>query len=214
MFLKIKDLPGEENARAQTDRADRVKRSRKNGKALPYQRAGDVKDRYQEQDKRKTVGWRKRVPMCRDEEQYPGAEEQPAERDRDQHRPAQPLALFLLGFIRADALRSARIDQAAACPSIKIPFPVGSHFPLAVQLVSEEPISSVESQFRPSAYFLSQPRHDLSFEEIERVDNFVVVQVADVEHAHEMIGADLFHLRLDLLCDAIGIARDEIAGAQ
>jgi hypothetical protein len=41
-----------------------------------------------------------------------------------------------------------------------------------------------------------------------------VVQIADVEHAHEMAGADLIHLALNLFGDAVGIAGDEIAGAE
>ena len=58
---------------------------------------------------------------------------------------------------------------------------------------------------------LVQSRHDLFFEKIERVDDFVVRQVADVEHAHEMIRADLLHLALNLFRNAVGIAGDQIA---
>ena len=59
---------------------------------------------------------------------------------------------------------------------------------------------------------LVESRHDLFLEEIERVDHFVVVEIADVEHTHEVVGADLLHLILDLLGDAVGIAGDQIAG--
>ena len=38
-----------------------------------------------------------------------------------------------------------------------------------------------------------------------------MLHVTDVKHAHEVIGADLFHLLLNLFRDAIGIARDKIA---
>lgn len=57
---------------------------------------------------------------------------------------------------------------------------------------------------------LLKPRHDLFFEEIERVDDLFMGQVADVEHAHEMIRADLLHLTLDLFRDAGGISRDQV----
>jgi hypothetical protein len=49
------------------------------------------------------------------------------------------------------------------------------------------------------------PRHDLFFEVIERVDHFVVVQVANMEHAHEVVGADLFHLVMNLLATPSGL---------
>src|SRR3990172_79536 len=62
------------------------------------------------------------------------------------------------------------------------------------------------SRLRRCCGLLLQPRHDFSFEEVERVDHLVVMQVADMEHAHEVIGADLFHLVLDLLGDAVGVA--------
>ena len=35
-------------------------------------------------------------------------------------------------------------------------------------------------------------------------------EVTDVEHAHEVIGADLLHLTLDLFRDAGGISRDQV----
>ena len=60
---------------------------------------------------------------------------------------------------------------------------------------------------------LLQSRHDLFLEKIERRDDFVVGEVADVEHAHEVIGADLFHLVLDLARDTVGIAGDHITAA-
>src|SRR5207249_6802381 len=60
---------------------------------------------------------------------------------------------------------------------------------------------------------LLQSRHNLFFEEIERIDHFVKGEIADVEHTHEMFGADLFHLTLNLIRHAVGISRDQIAGA-
>ena len=58
---------------------------------------------------------------------------------------------------------------------------------------------------------LMQSRHDLFFEKVERRDDFVVGEIADMEHAHEMVGADLLHLVLDLTRDAVRIAGDQIA---
>ena len=65
----------------------------------------------------------------------------------------------------------------------------------------------------PGAYgdrrqHLLQSGHDLFLEEIERGDHFFMGEVADVEHAHEVVGADLLHLLLDLLGNAVGGAGD------
>ncbi len=39
-------------------------------------------------------------------------------------------------------------------------------------------------------------------------------EIADVEHSHEMVRADLLHLAVNLLRDAVGIARDQVAGIE
>ena len=57
-----------------------------------------------------------------------------------------------------------------------------------------------------------KPRHDFFLKEIQRGDNFIVVEIADVEHTHEVIRADLLHLRRDLARDAVRVAGDHIAG--
>src|SRR5262245_29096994 len=70
-------------------------------------------------------------------------------------------------------------------------------------------LSCRESTRRPRR--LLQSRHDLFFEKIERVDHFLVGEIADVEHAHEVICANLPHLALDLFGDRVWRAGDQIA---
>ena len=52
--------------------------------------------------------------------------------------------------------------------------------------------------------------HDLFFEEIEGGNDFLMSEVANVEHAHEVIRADLLHLVLNLSRNAVGVAGDHI----
>ena len=40
-----------------------------------------------------------------------------------------------------------------------------------------------------------------------------MVEIADMEHAHEVIRADLLHLRLDLASNAVRVTGDHITGA-
>ena len=71
-------------------------------------------------------------------------------------------------------------------------------------------LSLASIRFHDSLRALQKPRHNLFFEEIQRGDDVVVREITDVEHAHEVPGAHLLHLRLNVACDGIGGASDHV----
>ena len=70
MFLQVKNLPREENSRAQADSTNGMQGTGQGREALGHQRAGDVEKGHQQQDEREPLSGRKRVPVGRDEQQH------------------------------------------------------------------------------------------------------------------------------------------------
>src|SRR5688500_6055856 len=71
-----------------------------------------------------------------------------------------------------------------------------------------------KSSSTPSGSSSGEPRPDFGRESLQGLHDILMGKIADMEHAHEMTGADPLHLLSDLLDDSPRTARNDVTAGQ
>ena len=135
MFLQVKDLSGQKDARTQTDRADCMQGRGEGREALDRQRSGDVENRHQQQHRDKARHRGKPVPVGGDKQQNARAQQHPAQADGDEHRPAPCGQPGRLRLVSPDTFSAGRFKQPGVEPALQILLPALRHCILPEQAI-------------------------------------------------------------------------------
>ena len=117
MLLHVEDLAHQRNGRSGGYGAHPMHGGGKTGEAAPGKHPKAVKKNQHRQHQQHAGQRRQTIPMCGDEKKHPGAEEDGAKDQRDQHLPSAAAGLGMGLFISADSGGGRVIEQTCGLPA-------------------------------------------------------------------------------------------------
>jgi hypothetical protein len=146
---QVEDLPGEEDPGTERDRAERVESGGERRKGAFRERPGDVEDRHHGEHEGEPRGRGDLVPMGRDEEEDPGADQQHAEPEGQNDRPAQTARLLAVALEDTDLLRRGLFEKPRIHPALKRRGQPVRHFVACAPIVVPEGDESQPAEASP-----------------------------------------------------------------